>query len=65
MRTVILSWIAHTGYLLWEPQQSITNPDLTEATPLDQAQDITMKTETGEVILSHNLILQTLQLKTS
>ena len=25
MSMVILSWIAHTGYLLWEPQQNTTN----------------------------------------
>ena len=43
-------------YLLQEPQQNITNPDLTEATPLDQAQDTTMKTGTGEVVPDHNLI---------
>ena len=51
-----MSWITYTGYLLWEPQQNITNPDLTEATPLDQVQDTAMKTGTGEVVPGHNLI---------
>ena len=53
---VTLSWISHTGYLLWETQQNITNPDLTEATIQDQVHDTTMKTQTGEVIPGHNLI---------
>ena len=56
MSMVTLSWIVHIGYLLWEPQQNITNPDLTEATPTDQDQDTTMMTGTGEVIPGHNLI---------
>ena len=34
----------------------IANPDLTEATILDQVQDTTMKAGTGEVIPGHNLI---------
>ena len=53
---VTLSWIVHRGYLLWEPQQIITNPDLTEAAMPDQVQGITIKTGTGKVILDHNLI---------
>ena len=53
---VTLSWIAHTGYLLWEPQQNITNPNPTEATMPDQVQSTTVKTETGELIPDHNLI---------
>ena len=56
MSMVTLSWIAHTGYLLQEPQQNVTNPDITEATLPDQAQDITMKTGTGKVIPGHNII---------
>ena len=56
MSMVTLSWIIHTIYLLWEPQQNITNQDLTEAAPLDQVQETTMKTGTGEVILDHSLI---------
>ena len=57
MSMVTLSWIAHTGYLLWEPQQNITNPDLTEAAPPDQVKDTTMKTGTGKIVPGHNLIL--------
>ena len=57
MNMVTLSWIAHISYLLQEPQQNITNPDLTEATHPDQVQDTTMKTGTDEVIPGHNLIL--------
>ena len=53
---VTLSWIAHTGYLLWEPQQNITNANLTEAVMPDQVQSTTMKTGTGKVIPDHNLI---------
>ena len=53
---VTLSWIVHTGYLLWEPQQNITYTDLTVATPLDQVQDTTVNTGTGEVLLDHDLI---------
>ena len=56
MGMVILSWIAYTGYLLQEPQQNVTNPDLTEATLPDQAQDTTLKTGTGKVVPGHNLI---------
>ena len=56
MSMVTLPWIVHIGYLLWEPQQNITNPDLTAATPLDQVQDTTIKTGTGKVIPDHNLI---------
>ena len=55
MSMVTLSWIVHTGYLLWEPQQNITNPDLTEAIPPDQVQGTTMKTGTGKVVPGHNL----------
>ena len=43
------------GYLLQEPQQIITNPDLTEATMPDQVHETTMKTGTGEVNPDHNL----------
>ena len=53
---VTLLRIVHTGYLSWEPQQNITNQDLTEATPLDQVQDTTMKTGMGKVIPDTNLI---------
>ena len=56
MSMVTLSWAAQTGCLLWEPQQNITNPDLTDADPIGQVQDTTMKTRTGEVIPDHNLI---------
>ena len=57
MNMVTLSWIVHIGYLLWEPQQNVTNPDLTEATPLDQICNITMKTGTGgKGIPDHTLI---------
>ena len=56
MNMVTLSWIVHTGYLLQEPQQNITNPDLTEAAILDKVQGTTMKTRTGQVISDHNLI---------
>ena len=56
MSMVTLSWFGHTGYLLWEPQQKTTNPDLTEAVLLDQVQDITMKIATGKVIPNHSLI---------
>ena len=55
---VTLSWIAHTGNLLWEPHQNITNPNLTEAAMPDQVQDNTMKTGTGKVIPDHNLIFK-------
>ena len=51
-----MSWIAHMGYLLWEPQQNFTNPYLTDATPPDQVKDTTVKTGTGEVIPGQNLI---------
>ena len=53
---VTSSWIVHTVYLLWEPQQNITKPDLTENTMPDQVQGTTMKTRTGEVIPDHKLI---------
>ena len=53
---VTLSWIAQTGYLLQEPQQNITNPNLPEATMPDQVHDTTMKTGTGEVDPDCNLI---------
>ena len=56
MSMATLSWIVHIGFLLWEPQQNITNPDLTEATSIDQVPGTTMKTGTGEVIPDHNLI---------
>ena len=56
MSMVILSWIVHTGYLLWEPQQSTTNPDHTKATTPGQVPDTTMKTGTGEVIAGHSHI---------
>ena len=52
-----LSWIVYIGYLFWEPQQYITNPDNTEATPIDQVADTAIKTGTGKVISDHNLIL--------
>ena len=39
------------GYLLWEPKQSITNPNCTKATTPGQAPDTAMKTGTGEAIL--------------
>ena len=48
---VTLSWIAHTKYLLQEPQQFITNPP--EVTTPDPVQDIAMKTGTGEVNPDH------------
>ena len=47
---VTLSWIVHTEYLLWELQQIITNPDLTEATMPDQVQGTTLKIGRGKVI---------------
>ena len=56
MSMVTLSWIAHTGYLLQEPQQNNTNPDLVEVAPPDKVQDTTMKTGTGEVVPGHNII---------
>ena len=56
MSMVTLSWIVHTGYLLWEPQQNITNPDLTETIMPDQVQGTTVKTGTGKVIPDHHLI---------
>ena len=56
MSMVTLSWIAHMGYLLWEPQQNITNPNPTEATMPDQVQGTTKKTGKGKVIPDHNLI---------
>ena len=56
MNMVTLSWIVHTGYLLQEPQQIITNPNITEATMPDQVQGTTVKTGTGKVDPDHNLI---------
>ena len=56
MSMATLSWIVHIGYLLQEPQQNITNPDLTEAAPIDQVQDTSLKTGTGEIIADHNLV---------
>ena len=56
MSMATLSWIVHIGYLLWEPQHNITNPDLTGVTPIDQVPDTTMKTGTGKVVPDHNLI---------
>ena len=56
MSMVIWSWIVHKGYLLQEPQQNITNSDLTEATMSDQVQGNIVKKGTGEVIPDHNLI---------
>ena len=56
MNMITLSLIVHTGYLLQEPQQIITNPNLTEATMPDQVQGTTMKTGTGEVDPDNNLI---------
>ena len=53
MSMVTLSWIAHTVYLLQEPQQNITNSDHTEGVPSGQVQDTTVKT--GTVIPGHNL----------
>ena len=56
MSMVTLSWIVHTGYLLQEPQQIITNTNLTDAAMPDQVQGTIMKTGTGKVIPDHNLI---------
>ena len=56
MNMVTLSWIVHTGYLLQEPKQLITNPNITEATMPDQVQGTTVKTGTGKVDPDHNLI---------
>ena len=56
MSMVTLSWTAHTGYHLWEPQQNITNPDLTDDDPVDQVQDTNVKARTGKVVPHHNLI---------
>ena len=53
---VTLSWIVHTRYLLQEPQQIITNPNLTEVTMIDQVHNTTMQTEICEVNPDHNLI---------
>ena len=53
---VTLSWIVCLGYLLQEPQQIITNPNLTEAAMPDQVQGTAVKTGIGEVIPDHNLI---------
>ena len=53
---VALSWIVHTGYILWEPKQNVTNPDLTEATMPDQVQGTSKKTGIGKVNPDHNLI---------
>ena len=55
---VTLLWIVHTGYLLQEPQQIITNPNLREAAMPDQVQGTTMKTGTGEVVPDHNLVFR-------
>ena len=65
MSMVTLSWIVHIGYLLQECQQNITNPDLTEAAPLDEVQDTTMKIGTGKVIPNHSQSSQASQLKLS
>ena len=59
------SWIIHTGYLLQDPQQNITNPGLTEAALIDLVQNTTMRTGTGKGIPYYNHILQTLQFKSS
>ena len=56
MNMVTLSWIVHTGYLLQESQQLISNPNLTEATMPDQVQGTTVKTGTSKVDPYHNLI---------
>ena len=56
MNMATLSWIVHIGYLLQEPQQLITNPNLLEVTMLDQVQGTTVKTGTGEVNPDHDLI---------
>ena len=48
--------IAHIRYLLWEPQQSITNPNYTKATMPVQTPDTTMRTGTGKVIPCHSHI---------
>ena len=65
MSMVTLSWITHIGYLLHEPQQNITNPDLTEAAPLDQVQDTTMKIGQVKSFPVTISFLQTLKLKSS
>ena len=56
MNMVTLSWIVHTWYPLQEPQQFIMN--LSEVTKSDQVQDSTMKKETGEANLDHDLIFE-------
>ena len=56
MNMVTLSWIVRMGYLLQEPQEIITNPNLTEATMPDHVHHTTMKTGTGEADPDHNLI---------
>ena len=53
---VTLSWIVHTGFLIQEPQQIITNPNLTEATMPDHVHVTTIKKGTGNVNPDHNLI---------
>ena len=63
MNIVTLSWIVHTGYVLQEPQQLITNPNLMEATMPDQVQGMSMKTGTGKI--DPISFLQTLQFKSS
>ena len=51
---------------LGTPSESITNPDLTEATTTDQVPDTTMKTGTGESHFQITVSLpQILQLKSS
>ena len=56
MSMVTLSWIVHTGYLLWGPQQNTTNPDHTESALPGHVQDTTMKTGPGKVVPGQNHI---------
>ena len=56
MSMVTLYWIVHMGYLLWEHEQSTTNPNHTKATMQGQAPDTVAKTGTGDVIPGHNHI---------
>ena len=56
MNMVTLPWIAHTRYLLQEPQQIIRN--LPEATMPDHVHYTTVKTETGKTNPDHNPIFK-------
>ena len=56
MSMVTLWWIAHIRYLLWEPQQNITNPKCTKVIRPGQAPHTTMRTGTDKVIPGHSYV---------